>query len=112
MDEASLLTVLKSIDRRLALMTGKEERELREALMADILTTPARVAMWNAIDGATGSPELGRIAEVSDRAAQLFAKELLDAGLVRVSGTAGRGTLLAKDEDGIVQWYLARIPKA
>ena len=31
MDEVDLLTVLKSIDRRLALMTGKEERDVRKA---------------------------------------------------------------------------------
>jgi hypothetical protein len=108
MDEADLLTVLRSIDRRLALLTGKEERDVRKALIADLLTTPARLVMWDAIDGRRGSPELGRIAKVSERAAQLFVKELLDAGLVQAAGTAGRGMLVARNDDAIVQWYLKR----
>lgn len=108
MDEPDLLVVLRSIDRRLALLTGKKERDVQRALNAEILTTPARLAMWEAIDGQTGSPELGRIAKVSERAAQLFVKELLDAGLVRAVGTAGRGQLVARNDDAIVQWYLAR----
>lgn len=108
MDELDLLTVLKSIDRRLALLAGKEERDVRNALISDILTTPARLAMWDAIDGRTGSPELGRVAKVSERAAQLFVRELLDAGLVRAAGAAGRGMLVTRDEDAIVQWYFRR----
>ena len=107
MDEADLLTVLKSIDRRLALLTGKEERDVRKALVAEVLTTTARIAMWDAINGRSGSPELAKIANVSPRAAQLFVKELLDAGLVGTVET-GRGTVVARDEDAIVQWYLRR----
>ncbi len=107
MDEPDLLAVLKSIDRRLALLTGREERDVRKALIADVLTTPARVAMWDAIDGKTGSPELAKIAKVSDRAAQLFVKDLLDARLVRPTANA-RGTVVAKDDDALVQWYVRR----
>jgi phage terminase Nu1 subunit (DNA packaging protein) len=63
--------------------------------------------MWDAIDGQAGSPELAKIAKVSDRAAQMFVKDLLDAGLVGTVAT-GRGTVVARDDDAIVQWYLKR----
>jgi hypothetical protein len=106
-EQADLLTVLRSIDRRLALLTGKQERDVRKALIADLLTTPARVGMWDAIDGRTGSTELAKIAKVSERAAQLFVKDLLDAGLVSAT-SAGRGTVVARNEDAIIQWYLRR----
>lgn len=101
------LSVLRSIDRRLALLTGTEERDMRKALVASILTTPAREAMWDAIDGKTGSPDLAKVAKVSERGAQLFVKDLLDAGIVRPVANA-RGTIVERDEDTIVQWYLHR----
>jgi hypothetical protein len=106
-DDPEILSVLRSIDRRLALLTGSEERDVHRALVEDILTTPARVAMWDAIDGRTGSLDLAKGAKVSERAAQLFVKDLLDAGLVRPVGGA-RGTVVEKDEDAIVQSYLRR----
>jgi hypothetical protein len=106
-DRPDLLSVLRSIDRRLALLTGKEERDVRRALIADVLTTPARVAMWDSIDGKRGSPELSKAAKVTERAAQIFVNDLLAAGLVR-SVPASRGTVVAKDDDAIVQWFLRR----
>jgi hypothetical protein len=106
-DQRDELAVLRSIDRRLALLTGKEERDVRRALIADVLTTPARVAMWDAIDGKIGSPDLAKLAKVSERAAQLFAKDLLDAGLV-TTVTGARGNVVEKDQDAVVQWYLRR----
>jgi hypothetical protein len=102
-----VLGVLRSIDRRLALMTGREERDVRRALITDLLTTPARVVMWDAIDGKAGSPELARLAKVSERAAQLFVKDLLDVGLV-IAVAGLRGTVVQQDQDAIVQWYLRR----
>lgn len=107
MDDREILSVLRSIDRRLALMTGKEDRDLRRALVEEVLTTQARVAMWDGIDGKTGSAELAKIAKVSERAAQLFVKDLLDAGLVRPVPGA-RGTVVEKNDDAIVEWYLGR----
>ena len=107
MDDPEILTVLRSIDRRLALLSGQHERDVRRALVEVMLTTPARIAMWDAIDGDTGSPELAKLAEVSERSAQMFVKELLDAGLVAVVPSA-RGTVVAKDQDAVVQWYLPR----
>jgi hypothetical protein len=108
MDDPDVLKLLRSIDRRLALLTGKEERDVRRALVDEILTTPARTAMWDAIDGRAGSPELATVANVSDRAAQLFVKDLLNAGFVNVV-TSGRGTVVEKNDDAIVRWYLDRV---
>ena len=110
-DADETLRVLRSIDRRLALLTGKDERDVRRALIAEILTTPARVSMWDAIDGKTGSPELAKVAKVSERGAQLFVNDLLEAGLVQKVASA-KGTIVAKDEDAIVQWYLRRSAQA
>lgn len=106
-DEA--IKLLRSIDRRLALLTGPQEREVRQRLISDVLRTEARVQMFDNIDGRRGSPELARTANVGERAAQMFVRELLDAGLVRVvAGTTGRGFLVERDDDAIVQWYLER----
>lgn len=107
MDDERLLDVLRSIDRRLALLTGPQERDVRQRLISDVLRTPTRLRMFDAIDGKTGSPELARTAGASERAAQMFVKDLLDLSLVCVvGGTTGRGFLVAKDDDAIVQWYL------
>lgn len=111
MDDPDVLTVLRSIDRRLALLSGQEDRGIRKALAEAILTTPARILMWDGIDGRTGSPDLAKTAKVSERAAQAFAKELLDSGLVKAVASA-RGTVVAKDDDAIVQWYLRRLAMA
>ena len=52
---------------------------------------------------------LAHAAKVSDRAAQLFVKELLDLGLVRIVPDApARGTVVERDEDALVDWYLRR----
>jgi hypothetical protein len=108
MDE-SALRVLRSIDRRLALLTGEEERRLRARLRTDLLKTAARISMFDGIDGRAGSPELARLAGVTDRAAQQFVKELIDLGLVApVLGATARGVIVEKDEDAIVRWYLDR----
>jgi hypothetical protein len=106
-DTDETLRVLRSIDRRLALMTAKEERDLRKALNGAILTTSARESMWDAIDGKTGSPELAKIGKMSERGAQLFVKDLLDAGLVK-QVTSAKGTVVEKDNDAVVQWFLRR----
>jgi hypothetical protein len=110
MDDEGALRLLASIDRRLALLTGQQERDLRQALVADLLRTPARVAMFDGIDGKRGSGELGKTASVSGRAGQLFVKELLDMGLLRQANASGgpRGVIVERDEDAIVQWYLRR----
>ena len=107
MDNGDLLSVLRSIDRRLALLTGEQERDVRKALVAAILTTPAREAMWDAIDGKAGSAELVKAANVSERSAQLFVNDLLEAGLVQ-KVTGAKGNVVEKDEDAIIQWYLRR----
>jgi hypothetical protein len=109
-DDEEMLGVLRSIDRRLALMTVRQERDVRERLIAEVLKTPARVRMFDAIDGVTGSPELARIAGAKERTAQQLVQELRDAGLVReATKTIGRGFAVAKDEDAIVQWYVRSV---
>jgi hypothetical protein len=107
-----VLRVLRSIDRRLALLTGPQEREVRRRITTDLLRTPTRLAMFDAIDGETGSPELAKMAGVSERAAQQLVKDPLDLGLVKVvRATTGRGFVVATDEDAIGQWHLAAAAK-
>ncbi|MFN2587799.1 MAG: hypothetical protein ABR613_06765 [Actinomycetota bacterium] len=104
-----VVRLLGSIDRRLALLTGAHERDLRRALEDELLRTEGRIAVFNKIDGRRGAPELAKETGVGIRAAQLFVKELLEAGLVRDthSGT-GRTIVIERDEDAIVQWYVSR----
>lgn len=107
MDDESV-RLLRSIDRRLALLTVPQERDVREKLDAEVLRTEARMAMFEAIDGKRGSPELALSIGASERAVQMFVKDLADLGLVRAVGKAGRGNVVEKDEEGIVRWYLHR----
>lgn len=103
-----VVPLLASIDRRLALLTVSQERDLRQALV-EFLRTPARVAMFDAIDGQRGSRELAGIGGGSERAAQLFVNELLDLGLARPATANARPVIVERDEGGIVAWYLNRI---
>lgn len=109
-NDEKLLRLLASIDRRLALLIAPQDRELRQSLKTDLLRTPARIAMFEGIDGRRGSRELAQLGSVSDRAVRFFIKELLDMGLVRPSATesGGRGIIVERDEDALVQWYLER----
>lgn len=101
--------LLASIDRRLALLTGAHERDLRKALADELLRTDGRKAMFSAIDGERGAPEISKVAGVSERAAQLFVKELLESGIVRkTSASTSRSIIVERDEDAIVQWYVSR----
>lgn len=106
-DTDEMLRVLRSIDRRLALLTGPQELAVRQRLANDVLRTQARIRMFDLIDGRTGSPELAKATGVSDRAAQQLVQDLLGQGLVvRAGGTTGRGFLVAKDDDAILRWFL------
>lgn len=108
-NDDDLIRLLSSIDRRLALLTASQDRDLRQALKAELLRTRARIAMFEGIDGARGSGELAKLGDVSDRAAQLFVKEFLELGLVRpVTGNAGRTVIVERDEAAIIDWYLQR----
>jgi hypothetical protein len=100
--------LLRSIDRRLALLTVREEREVQLRLNEEVLRTEARRAMFNAIDGRRGSPEIARAVGASERAVQMFVKELSDDGLVRPVTRPGRGNVVEKDEIGIAEWQLRR----
>ena|SRR5450759_2953439 len=105
-DDDRVVQLLASIDRRLALLTGPQERDLRQALVERLLRTPGRIAMFDGIDGRRGSAELTKLASGGERAAQMFIKELLEMGLVRSASGGGRGSIVEHDEDAIVQWYL------
>lgn len=109
-NDDEVLRLLASIDRRLALLSASQERDLRQALETELLRTPARIAMFEGIDGRRGSGELGRMGGVSERAGQLFVKELLDMQLVRPlsHASAGKAVVVERDEGAIVQWYLQR----
>jgi hypothetical protein len=104
-----VVTLLRSINRRLALLTASQDRDVRLALRDELLRTPARIAMFDGIDGVRTSPELAKVAKVSDRAAQLFVKELLGLGIVRpVPGSGGRTVIVERDEDAIIRWHVER----
>jgi hypothetical protein len=107
-NEDALVALLTSIDRRLALLTVREERDLRRALDAEVLKADSRIAMFNGIDGVRGSGELGKLGGVGERSAQLFIKELLGLGLVLEVPNGARAVIVEKDHGGILNWYLSR----
>lgn len=107
MDDDNVLAVLRSIDRRLALLTGPQDRALRTTLVEGVLNTEPRLKMFDAIDGQRGNTELAAIGGVTARAALNFVNQLGELGLVRSVGT-GREVVVERDDDGMVQWYLRR----
>jgi hypothetical protein len=104
-DTDEVLKVLRSIDRRLALLVGPQERAMRDALKADVLNTEPRERMFYAIDGIKGTSDLAEVGGITARGALNFANQLVEMGLVRSIGT-GRELVLARDDDGVVEWYL------
>jgi hypothetical protein len=106
-DDEGVIDLLRSIDRRLALMTAREAREVRAALEADVLNSEPRQKIFDALDGRLGNPELAKIGGVTARATQNFVNQLLELGLVR-SVSDGREMLVVRDDDGILGWYLGR----
>lgn len=108
-DEVGLLAILRSIDRRLALLTASQERDLSAALTAELLRTPSRIAMFDGIDGQRTGADLAKLAGASERLGQMFLVELLELGVVRrVPGATGRAVIVERDEMGILNWYLQR----
>jgi hypothetical protein len=108
-DDDRVVRLLASIDRRLALLTASHERDLRRALEQDLLRSDGRTKMFDGIDGRRTSTEIAKVAGVSDRAVQLFVKEMLDAGFVRDAGTgSGRAVVVERDDGALVQWYAGR----
>lgn len=107
MGDEEILAILESIDRRLALLTAPQEREMRLRLEQDLLRTDARAKMFDSIDGRRTSPEIAKAAGVSERAAQLFVKELLEASLVRDTGSGiGRAVIVEQDSHALAQWFV------
>jgi hypothetical protein len=108
-NDDEVVRLLASIDRRLALLTATQERDLRMALTSELLRTPARIAMFDGIDGQRTGADLAKLAHVSARFGQLFVTELLELGLVRkVPGATGRAVIVERDDAGILDWYLRR----
>lgn len=109
-DNDDVIRVLVSIDRRLALLTAHQEREMRREVEQGLLRSEGRTKMFDAIDGRRTSEEIAAVAGVSKRAAQLFVKELQDAGLARDTGTGTRGSVIVElDDEALVQWFVARV---
>lgn len=109
-DNDDLTRVLRSIDRRLALLTAHQERGMRGEVEQELLRSEGRTKMFDAIDGRRTSEEIASVAGVSKRAAQLFVKELLDGGLARDTGTGARGSVIVElDDEALVQWFVARV---
>ena len=107
---AAILDILRSIDRRLAILTATESSRLEDALAERVLRTEARVAMFRAIDGHRNAHELAQAGGVSTRAGQSFVKEILGTGLASVvPNTKGREVIIARDEDAIVRWYVDQV---
>jgi predicted HTH transcriptional regulator len=109
MDDEAILTLLQSIDRRLALLTLTQQKDIQQRLNKEVLRTDARLAIYQAINGNRTSPDIAKMTGASERAVQMVVKELLDAGLVRQTGKAGRGPLVERDESGVIKWYLDRL---
>jgi Fic family protein len=108
-ENEDVVNLLASIDRRLALLSGALERDMRQSLIDTLLRTAARIAMFDGLDGRRGSSELAKAAGIGERAAQLFIKELLELGLVRPAPSGGgRTVVVERDDDAIVRWYLQR----
>ena len=107
-----VVALLTSIDRRLALLAVRDERQLRRALETDLLKTDSRIAMFHGFDGERGSRELAELGNVGERSAQLFIKELLTLGLVREVASSGRTVKVERDDAAITSWYLGREDEA
>ena len=82
-NDDELVALLRSIDRRLALLTVSQDRDQPQTLGSELLRTPQRIAMFEAINGERDSAELARVSNASTRSAQEFVKELSALGLVR-----------------------------
>jgi hypothetical protein len=105
MSDEELLSVLRSIDRRLAILSASKEQEIAKVFRAEVLRTENRASMWHAIDGRTTTAGIANAAGVSDRLAQMFVKELREFGFVHEDPN-GSGT--AQDFDAVLAWFLER----
>lgn len=110
MDGNRVIELLESIDRRLALLAATDERALRHRLESEVLRSPGRIAMWDAIDGQRGSPAIAAAGGVTPRFAQMFVNELREARFVCEVPDAGPGLIVQKDHAAILDWYLRPTP--
>lgn len=108
-DDDDVVRLLTSIDRRLALLTATQERDLRRAFEEEILKTPQRVALWALVDGRRAAPDIVKETGGNLRVTQKFVKEMLDAGFLKDTKTGtGTAVIAEHDEDAILRWFVTR----
>jgi hypothetical protein len=108
-EDDDVVRLLTSIDRRLALLTATQERDLRRAFEEEILKTPQRVALWALVDGRRAAPDIVKETGGNLRVTQRFVKEMLDAGFLKDTKTGtGPAVIAEHDEDAILRWFVTR----
>lgn len=108
-EDDGVVRLLTSIDRRLALLTATQERDLRQAFEKEILKTPQRVTLWAMVDGRRAAPDIVKETGGSLRVTQKFVKEMLDAGFLKDTKTGtGTSVVAEHDEDAILRWFVRR----
>lgn len=112
-EDEDVVLLLTSIDRRMALLTATQERDMRRAFEDEVLKTPQRVALWAQINGRKAAPDIVKETGGNLRVTQRFVKEMLDAGFLKDTKTgAGSAVVAEHDEDAILHWFVARAGSA
>lgn len=103
-DNDEVLRLLQSADHRLALLALDQEMSLRTYTLGTPLTSQERARTFNAIDGVRGSSERAAVVGVTERAAEVFVKELLELGLCGKSAArpVGGPSLLSKTSPALL----------
>ena len=108
-DDEEVVRLLTSIDRRLALLTATQERDLRRAFEEEILKTPQRIALWEKVDGRRGAPDIVKETGGSLRVTQIFVKDMLEAGFLKDTKTGtGKAVIAEHDDEGVLRWFVNR----
>lgn len=108
-EDEAVVRLLRSIDRRLALLTATQERDLLRAFREEILKTPQRIALWALVDGRRAAPDIVKETDGNLRVTQKFVKEMLDGGFLKDTKTGTGSAVIAEhDEDAILRWFVTR----
>ncbi|MDP9066783.1 MAG: hypothetical protein M3N53_00350 [Actinomycetota bacterium] len=108
-EDEDVVRLLTSIDRRLALLTATQERDLRRAFEEEILKTPQRVALWGLVDGQRAAPDIVKETGGNLRVTQKFVKEMLDAGFLKDTKTGtGTAVIAEHDQGAVLRWFVTR----
>ena len=105
-DHPEVVRLLRSIDRKLSLVTAGHELVMLRAFQAEILRTRPRTAMWAAIDGKTSTAGLAHAAGASERLAQMFVKEMRESDFVR---DADDDRYVEQNEDAVLCWHTTQM---